>query len=266
ADAHALSSSHKSHLSSVTDWGFDLRDITPAFRSSLFKVRNLVTSLTLTSNYSCTSSVESGLHDYLCASPHLLHLYTDRIVFQVASLDPYAAQHRHSAAVESGTWNGTPSEYDALMAPRGIWACRNLKSLHAQFSDDRSLENRRIVCFAVHKDMTHAQTRVIFGYLAKVCPNLEELHMVLSPADLDLQSGLCLLSRLKRLERLEIAMSAPIRFWPLERHAWDWMAYRKTRLQAWLRVGELVLWDSEIREEEWQLQEESMELEEKLSR
>ncbi|KAG0016522.1 hypothetical protein BGZ82_001031, partial [Podila clonocystis] len=39
--AHALSSSSKSRLSSVTDWGFDLRDITPAFKSSLFKVRNL---------------------------------------------------------------------------------------------------------------------------------------------------------------------------------------------------------------------------------
>lgn len=117
-----------------------------------------------------------------------------------------------------------------------------------------------------HKDMSHAHSRVIFGYLAKVCPNLEELHIVVPPVKLSLQSGVCLLSRLKRLERFEIAMSAPILFWPLERHAWDWMATRKTRLQAWFRSGELVLWDSEIREEEWQLREGSMELEEELSR
>ncbi|KAG0092916.1 hypothetical protein BGZ93_000466 [Podila epicladia] len=257
--------SSKSRLSNVTDWGFALSDVTPAFKSSLFRVRNLVTSLTLTSNYSFTSSVESGLHDYLCASPLLLHLYTDSIV-QVRSLDPYAAQHCRKAAVESGTWNGTLSEYDALMAPRGIWACQNLKTLHVKCSDDRPLENRWAVCFADYKDLTHAQARVIFGYLAKVCPNLEELHIELLPADLGLQSGLCLLSRLKRLERLEIAMSAPILFWPLERQAWDWIAYRKTRLQAWLRDGELFLWDPAIREEEWQLREESMELEEELTR
>lgn len=265
-EVHAPSSSPISRLSNVSDWGFELHDITPAFKGSLFQVRNLVTSLTLTSNYSCTTSVESGLHDYLCASPLLLHLYTDRIVFQFASLDPYAAEHRRKAAVVAGSWSGTSSEYDTLMAPRGIWACRNLKSLHAEFSDDRPLENRWIVGLDVHKDMTHAQTRVIFGYLSRVCPNLEELHVVLTPVDLGLQSGLCLLSRLKRLERLEIAMSAPILFWPLDQHAWDWIAYRKTRLQAWLRAGELVLWDSEIREEEWQLREEIMELEEELSR
>ncbi|KAF9312248.1 hypothetical protein BG006_004413, partial [Podila minutissima] len=179
-------------------------------------------------------------------------------IVQVESLDPYAAQNCRKAAVKSGRWNCTPSEYDTLMAPRGIWACRNLKTLHVKCSDDRPLENRWIVSSVDHKDMTHTQTRVIFGYLAKVCPNLEELHVVLSPADLGLQSGLCLLSRLKRLERLEIAMSAPILFWPLERQAWDWIAYRKTRLQVWLRGGELFLWDSAIREEEWQLWEDNV--------
>ncbi|KAG0330903.1 hypothetical protein BG005_005953, partial [Podila minutissima] len=61
-------------------------------------------------------------------------------------------------------------------------------------------------------------------------------------------------------------MSAPILFWPLERQAWDWIAYRKTRFQAWLRGGELFLWDSAIREEEWQLREENMEFEEELAR
>ncbi|KAI9241082.1 MAG: hypothetical protein BYD32DRAFT_406690 [Podila humilis] len=258
-----VATSSKSWLSRVTDWGFALNDIKPAFES-LFKIRNLVTTLTLlTPSFNSSTSVLSGLHDYLCASPLLLHLYTDYIVFKVGSLDPYAAQHRRKDTVEARRWNGTNAEYDTLMEPRGIWACRNLKTLHAQFSHDQ-------LCYypgsSSHKDMSHAHSRVIFGYLAKVCPNLEELHIVVPPVKLSLQSGVCLLSRLKRLERFEIAMSAPILFWPLERHAWDWMATRKTRLQAWFRSGELVLWDSEIREEEWQLREGSMELEEELSR
>ncbi|KAF9372215.1 hypothetical protein CPC16_002583 [Podila verticillata] len=258
-----VATSSKSWLSRVTDWGFALNDIKPAFES-LFKIRNLVTTLTLlTPSFNSSTSVLSGLHDYLCASPLLLHLYTDNIVFKVGSLDPYAAQHRRKDTVEARRWNGTNAEYDTLMEPRGIWACRNLKTLHAQFSHDQ-------LCYypgsSTHKDMSHAHSRVIFGYLAKVCPNLEELHIVVPPVKLSLQSGVCLLSRLKRLERFEIAMSAPILFWPLERHAWDWMATRKTRLQAWFRSGELVLWDSEIREEEWQLREGSMELEEELSR
>ncbi|KAF9017974.1 hypothetical protein BGZ52_004639 [Haplosporangium bisporale] len=258
-----VATSSKSWLSKVTDWGFALNDIKPAFES-LFKIRNLVTTLTLlTPSFNSSTSVLSGLHDYLCASPLLLHLYTDNIVFKVGSLDPYAAQHRRKDMVEARRWNGTNAEYDTLMEPRGIWACRNLKTLHAQFSHDQ-------LCYypgsSSHKDMSHAHSRVIFGYLAKVCPNLEELHIVVPPVKLSLQSGVCLLSRLKRLERFEIAMSAPILFWPLERHAWDWMATRKTRLQAWFRAGELVLWDSEIREEEWQLREGSMKLEEELSR
>ncbi|KAF9202202.1 hypothetical protein BGZ59_002279 [Podila verticillata] len=258
-----VATSSKSWLSRVTDWGFALNDIKPAFES-VFKIRNLVTTLTLlTPSFNSSTSVLSGLHDYLCASPLLLHLYTDNIVFKVGSLDPYAAQHRRKDTVEARTWNGTNAEYDTLMEPRGIWACRNLKTLHAQFSHDQLWYYPGSFS---HKEMSHAHSRVIFGYLAKVCPNLEELHIVVPPVKLSLQSGVCLLSRLKRLERFEIAMSAPILFWPLERHAWDWMATRKTRLQAWFRSGELVLWDSEIREEEWQLREGSMELEEELSR
>lgn len=258
-----VATSSKSRLSRVTDWGFALNDIKPVFKS-LFKIRNLVTTLTIqTPSFNSSTSVLSGLHDYLCASPLLLHLYTDYIVFEVGSLDPYAAQHRRKVTVEAGRWNGTNAEYDTTMEPRGIWACRNLKTLHTQFSHDQPWD---YYARSFINDMTHAHSRVIFGYLAKVCPNLEELHIVVPPVKLSLQSGVCLLSRLKHLERFEIAMSAPIMFWPLERHAWDWMATRKTRLQAWFRAGELVLWDSEIREEEWQLREKSMELEEELSR
>ncbi|KAF9414946.1 hypothetical protein BGZ94_000228 [Podila epigama] len=254
----------KSRLTSVVHWGFSMGDVTPkVFEGHLFTIRNWVTSLTLTASYKETDSVKSGLHDYLCASPLLQHLRTDNMIFRVESMDPHAALHFHNipGRLHTRDWSGAILLDDDLTSSRDIWTCRRLKTLHIRVSDKRRLERR-----VVHCDMSHIHTRVVFGYLAKVCPDLEELHITLAPVDLSLQSGLCLLSRLKHLERLEIAMSAPHRFWPRSVSDWDWMTRQKSYWQALLRSSQLKLWDASIREEEWMLRELSMEVEEAQSR
>ncbi|KAG0345136.1 hypothetical protein BG004_003937 [Podila humilis] len=261
------SSKRTSRLQNVTHWGFSIADLSPAsFRGNLFNVRNVVTALTLTHGWHVEDHrvPGSGLHDFLCASPHLLHLYAQPVIFRVESMDPYAPEHFQTVVGEMNLtdWSHRPVVDDSLASEaRGIWACRRLRTLHATFTDQRRFEHR-----AKHSDMQQTHSRVIFGYLSKVCPQLEELHLTLAPVDLGLQSGLCLLSRLKSLERLEISMSAPVRFWSRDERHWDWIARHKSYWQVVRTQVELLLLDSHIQEEEWSLKEKGMEIEEEQSR
>ncbi|KAG0346058.1 hypothetical protein BG004_002518 [Podila humilis] len=135
----------------------------------------LTTLIIEPSNKSPTTS--SALHHYLCHAPQLLHLYTSRERIQFAELKP----EKHSDFVSTK-----------------IWACRRLKTLHMYFADTKprsEVENQEI-------------NRWLFAYLTVLCPQLRELSFGHSRGlGIKMASGLCLLSRLADLERLEIHTS-----------------------------------------------------------
>ncbi|KAG0029045.1 hypothetical protein BGZ82_008154, partial [Podila clonocystis] len=91
-----------------------------------------------------------------------------------------------------------PAEYMSQSPPRapsmppGVWTCRQLETLHIR------LESMR------NEEATARQARQMFGYLSRVCPELRELWMARRTLYLGFNSGLCLLTRMHKLETLTI--------------------------------------------------------------
>lgn len=93
-----------------------------------------------------------------------------------------------------------------LIGKRKVWACRNLETLQIQ----------------IHAHSSHliwpVHSRIIFGYISAVCPKLQELsiyvpghcsdnwgaHVYQPQLFLQLDGGLCFLSRLDRLRKLKV--------------------------------------------------------------
>ncbi|KAG0086976.1 hypothetical protein BGZ93_011228 [Podila epicladia] len=92
-----------------------------------------------------------------------------------------------------------PSEYLTKSPPRGqltmlpaVWTCRRLETLHIRFENVRNEEE------------TAREARHMFGYLSRVCPELRDLWIARKLLYLGFNSGLCLLTRLQKLETLTI--------------------------------------------------------------
>lgn len=191
---------------SSLDWTFEGPELTPHIITHITTlVPNTITTLHILG--ACPD-----LHNYLCASPHLLHLMAPKSAIQVEHLDiHFRSTQGHpplplpplpstttstTTAAASGSYNQLPK----------IWACRRLKTLH----------------IAVFSPMPTASfSRLVFGYISRVCPKLQDLEIhgpeylyqfneEWRTADshrricVRLESGLCLLSRLKDLERLVV--------------------------------------------------------------
>lgn len=79
------------------------------------------------------------------------------------------------------------------------------------------------------------QSRTMFGYLSKVCPKLEELVVRDDQLQLSLAGGLCLLSRLERLEKLEVQVRNFGLLNGMERGIWA-LAEQYQRDLDWMRL------------------------------
>ncbi|KAF9156078.1 hypothetical protein BG015_007381 [Linnemannia schmuckeri] len=107
----------------------------------------------------------SALHEYLCSSPHLLHLKAPKTCNPIAHMD------LHGRLIK-------------LLARPGM----NRKTLHIRiFSPDR----HNVVVPEPYSEFA----RVAFGYIARVCPDLR---------DLTLGNGKFLPNAYQHLERIEI--------------------------------------------------------------
>lgn len=165
------------------EWVLRPLDLTPALTYCLRHLPNVVTHLELIAPFAASVDGDE-LHQYLCASPHLLHLKALHIVTWVERMDIH------------GRWTKPAS---AKARPPGIWACRNLRTLHIRC---HSFETRAV-------EQCRGWSRVLFGYISRVLPRLEDL-MILEfnaprlPFALDLQGGFCLLARLSQLAHLRI--------------------------------------------------------------
>ncbi|KAK3845612.1 MAG: hypothetical protein J3R72DRAFT_435277 [Linnemannia gamsii] len=190
----------------ATEWTFWTEGLTESIVHDLSLLPNNVTSLDLLWDTSPGSRWSSVLHQYLCQSPHLLHLRAPRTRFQVKHLDLH---QRLPAHVDS--WGAT------RVHATGIWRCRKLRTLHFSFEWNSSYLGKG-----------PAAARVVFGYLSRVCPRLEDLQLTSKRRDpyecklwLGLQGGFCLLASLRYLVRLHIGSA--LHFSNFEEWELSWM-------------------------------------------
>ncbi|KAG0045543.1 hypothetical protein BGZ83_009255 [Gryganskiella cystojenkinii] len=137
------------------------------------------------------------LHRFLCMSPHLEHFKADQLL---SSLD-----------ILWGCQSGKRKNPTLNLTPESLWTCRRLKTLSLRLSNHDKKEGNHMRSsgyggtWMVTPTTTSVATRALFGYLSRVCPQLEDLTIVIDNArPFALESGLCLLTRLNELRRLSI--------------------------------------------------------------
>ncbi|KAK3819333.1 MAG: hypothetical protein JOS17DRAFT_793984 [Linnemannia elongata] len=208
-----LSTSTQGHLSSheskliqevcplTSDWTLLANNVTPLSVQTLtMRSCPFVTTLELYWNPQSNSHSEPCcegalkdaprlLHEYLCSSSELAHLKTLKAPIRPEYMDIF---NRGTVTNTNQPPTTTPPALPA------IWACRGLETLHTELHGSY-------------------KPRTFFGYISRVLPYLEDLYIsrpnvcrsasggrIHASIDLQLKNGLCLLSRLRYLERLWI--------------------------------------------------------------
>ncbi|KAF9155948.1 hypothetical protein BG015_007979 [Linnemannia schmuckeri] len=150
------------------EWAFWTPDLTPTMLRNLNDVPNVVTTLEIFCETMANCGPDSGLHRYLCASPHLMH----------------------------------------LRAPKTAYLCRNLQTLHLAFHSRRdstlsSPTNARLIFGYLSRVCPQLRDLAIFT--TELCTLNNRIYAPV--LHMRLQGGFCLLARLKWLERLRIGSS-----------------------------------------------------------
>lgn len=240
----------------VTDWSFLQQDACTSLAHQLIEARNVVTYLEIAlydnsgtdifvphaspAIQTSTGWVElahQGLHRFLCAAPLLLHLKTDAVNCCVERIDPFPD------VLQVTTFRPQQSVAPPLVTeyttPPKLWACRNLESLTLHFTRSRQ----------VHQDADGRFTRFVFGYLSRVCPKLKRLHLGLHDSRMDLQSGMCLLSRLDCLEGVSFGLPGQYSRWPKSLDM-SWLTQSPSTVWTKLvRAREVAKWSQVLKEE-----------------
>ncbi|KAF9906065.1 hypothetical protein EC991_001073 [Linnemannia zychae] len=246
----------------ATEWTLRCQDIVPQILQELEHIPNVITSLELPQHYgyyheNCITNAgirdnPAIVHKFLCTSPHLVHLKNLRMsAIQFDGMD----LHRRSSFADLDPhtkylYVNTTNDANAIVP--GVWACRGLKTLHLNLHGHGMFG----LSHPVH-------SRIVFGYIAAVCPNLEDLELTVSSECrkqgnthaavyytdfcMRLEGGFCLLSRLKylttfRLDAYSIARKSGC--WPVDL---TWITaegnthhYRDARQKA------VALWDDRL--------------------
>ncbi|KAF9337311.1 hypothetical protein BGZ91_009533 [Linnemannia elongata] len=196
----------------TSEWCLWAYDVSPSYLKALELHTPRLTTLelywakkgrpsgTLFQNNLDLRSAPALLFKYLCTSSHAVHIRTLKI----------AVFHPDMDLFERGEYpdtNDSIASIDAMVSPSspGIWRCRNLQVLRLDLLDHESSPLRSFV-----------HSRIVFGYISRVAPCLEELEIYL-PFDsvsqgqhpdpkicLQLEGGFCLLGRLRRLRSLRV--------------------------------------------------------------
>lgn len=157
-------------------------NLTPTLRQCLQKLPNVVTTQNLVTKSVNQPNKGLALHQFLCESPHLLHLKASQSFCLVERMDLF------------GRWMPLPDTERMPTVNQVSGWYRQLQSLHIEFHNlgpsDRQLSPTRC--------------RVLFGYISRLCPNLRDLE-IWEPENipglfLELAGGLCLLTSLRLLE------------------------------------------------------------------
>ncbi|KAF9430588.1 hypothetical protein BGZ94_005922 [Podila epigama] len=230
------------HLPKVTQWGFVQRQGYPELSRILQPLTNVITSFVLCETELSTSTVMTGkvplkayLHEFLCNSPHLLHLKVVHFHLRIEDLLSFLPQGPQYDSLEDAmaVWRAQ----NCTGAPPKIWACRGLQTLTIRF----------LTYIDVNDPVSPFLTRVLFGYLSRVCPALTSLNLIVPKQPLNLKSGLCLLTRLERLEVFTLGFIDDEFDWKELKNTMDlsWMArHPLPRKLAVARMQEWSMWDS----------------------
>ncbi|KAF9949280.1 hypothetical protein BGZ72_008932 [Mortierella alpina] len=165
-------------------------------------VHNRLTTLELLPSSGSGDIKGSFLQLILCFCPHLLHLRAPHVAyyhsdFDVNDLLTHAGHYRRTKEskpmLDNLDYIGNHLNRPTVPRQKRIWVCRGLRTLHFAVAgisaDTASIPN----------------ALTMFGYLSRVCPNLEDLHIRKWLLSLSFMGGLCLLTRLRNLRRLKIS-------------------------------------------------------------
>ncbi|KAF9908838.1 hypothetical protein EC991_009357 [Linnemannia zychae] len=173
---------------------------TPSFDISSHTLENIrttiadrVTSLEITGRLN-QEIVGRALHQYLCGSPHLQHLRAPGMKISVAWLDVEGILDRDGQYRQRRDDDKFSSFEDEQLQAR-VWMTSNLKTLHLGFGAGPH---------GSYRFVSHAASRMIYGYISKTCPRLRDMAISGSGLLLGLDGGVSLLSRLQELRRLVV--------------------------------------------------------------
>ncbi|KAF9146330.1 hypothetical protein BG015_011628, partial [Linnemannia schmuckeri] len=177
------------------------QDIDPVLLKSLSTVVNRITALNLLPIQSTTSYTHGiPLREILCTFEHLIHLRAPTATYYIEDMDLNGVQeqlreiwYRNRGYVGYRT-QSTPCirKDDPAIARQYIWACRGLRTLHMTVGYHDSDSNSTDTAL------------IIFGFLSRMCPQLQDLHLKRWAMNLEIEGGLSLLTRLQDLERVRI--------------------------------------------------------------
>ncbi|KAF9584476.1 hypothetical protein BGW38_006326 [Lunasporangiospora selenospora] len=178
-------------FTNVQDLSIAYRDIAGQGLHILDPDRDRLTSLRITGWTGHTPLLVQTVHEYLLKAKHLLEFRGLHVHFHLPMMD---LEGRLTGASVTNDLQETIEVYYPRYAPqrRTVWACRQLEVLSLTVDETWTHPNRA------------RYMRTLFGYLVRVCPNLKQLHIRRRLVRLDYWSGLCLLTRLKHLRRLDV--------------------------------------------------------------
>ncbi|KAF9541505.1 hypothetical protein EC957_003003 [Mortierella hygrophila] len=200
---------------------------TPRLGVLEFYVNHLTRLELLAYRFSQEDSLISNLHAFLTEAVHLQHLVAPKVNYWTEFLEmkdvqpsngagapvvrttadgQHHNQHQHPAtsimsAAASGANN---SQWSTSKTKTWGWACRNLETLHLGFKAKETHTPNDHDDMKARKRLITEESRILFGFIARNCPQLRDLHIRKYSLDLSLEGGLCLLTQLRELEQLVI--------------------------------------------------------------
>ncbi|KAF9912263.1 hypothetical protein EC991_000154 [Linnemannia zychae] len=134
------------------------------------------------------------LHEYLCSSPLLEHLVAPGVFYRSEYME-LRGDVGEDGLYQPRHWDSTTSHPPAGVrrTEKRVWACRRLQTLHIFFGSTPQEETSAV------------NSRTLFGYITRVCPDLRDLVIRKTALHVELEGGMCLLTRLHKLQRLTVA-------------------------------------------------------------
>ncbi|KAF9105202.1 hypothetical protein BGX29_000477 [Mortierella sp. GBA35] len=180
---------------------------------------NHLTSLELIAyRYSQEDSLISNLHAFLTEATHLRHLVAPRVFYWTEFLEMLEIKDNTFTTTNSRLASTAGGENWASSRTKTWgWACRRLETLHLGFKPKDGTNYGYSAGTAAEK------SRVMFGFIARFCPELKDLRIRKIALDMSLEGGFCLLTQLKQLERLTVWSQT--RLLSLAESDLDWIGY-----------------------------------------
>ncbi|KAF9133520.1 hypothetical protein BGW39_009594 [Mortierella sp. 14UC] len=191
----------------LENYSFSDRDAGATLVKGLRTIVNRLTTLNLLATQRGYSSRQVTLRTILCTFEHLIHLRAPNMDYFHEDMDVNDIRGQMHAR-----WNHSRGGLDHAMTDNPteqyIWACRGLRTLHMSVGCRTS------------DSSSPSSALIMFGFLSRMCPQLQELHLRRRLLDLTFRGGLCLMTRLRELERIKIITAYD---YPLDDHALFWM-------------------------------------------